>query len=107
MWLEVPSLVKLSMVAAFDQSRVEIKVKYVLISRCIAKEDSPKVVAVKLASTVTRAFHADSGPEQFEVGKIWFEAIVFLEQCFPSFREDEPIVKVDRVKQCGRPVLCR
>ena len=105
--MEVPSLVKLSMVAAFDQSRVEIKVKYVLISRCIAKEDSPKVVAVKLASTVTRAFHADSGPEQFEVGKIWFEAIVFLEQCFPSFREDEPIVKVDRVKQCGRPVLCR
>ena len=105
--MEVPSLVKLSMVAAFDQARVEIKVKYVLISRCIAKEDSPKVVAVKLASTVTRAFHADSGPEQFEVGKIWFEAIVFLEQCFPSFREDEPIVKVDRVKQCGRPVLCR
>jgi hypothetical protein len=86
------------MVAAFDQARVEIEVKYVLISRCIAKEDSAKVVAVKLAATVTRAFHAYSGPKQFEVGKVWFEAIVSLEWCFPSFRVDEPIVKVDRVK---------
>ena len=96
--MEVPSLVKLSMVTAFDQARVEIKVKDVLISRCIAKEDSAKVVAVQLASTVTRAFNADSGPKQFEVGKIRFEAIVSLERCFPSFCVYEPIVKVHRVK---------
>ena len=51
--MEVPSLVKLSMVTAFDQARVEIKVKDVLISRCITEEDSAKVVAVQLASTVT------------------------------------------------------
>ena len=79
-------------------TRTQIEVKYVLISRCIAEEDSVKVVAVKLAATVTRAFHAYSGPKQFEVGKIRFEAIVSLERCFPSFRVDEPIVKVDRVK---------
>ena len=52
-------------------------------------------MTVKLASMVTRAFNADSGPKQFEVGKIRFEAIVSLERCFPSFRVDEPIVKVD------------
>ena len=95
------------MVTAFNQARVEIEVKYILICRCIAEEDSAKVVTVKLASTVARAFHAYSGPKQFEVGEIWFEAIVSLERCFPSFRVDEPIVKVDRVEECGRPVLCR
>ena len=68
------------MVTAFNQARVEIEVKYVLICRCIAEEDSAKVVTVKLASTVARAFHAYSGPKQFEVGKIRFEAIVSLKQ---------------------------
>ena len=63
-WLEVPCLVKLGMVAAFDQARVEIEVKDVLIGGGIAKEDSAKVVAVQLAATVTRAFNADSGPKQ-------------------------------------------
>jgi hypothetical protein len=86
------------MVTAFNQARVEIEVKYVLICRCVAEEDSAKVVTVKLASTVARAFHAYSGPKQFEVGEIWFEAIVTLKRCFPSFRMDEPIVKVYRVK---------
>jgi len=86
------------MVTAFDQARVEIEVKDVLISRCIAEEDSSKVVAVQLASTVTRAFNADSGPKQFKVGKIRFEAKVSFERCFPSNRVYEPIVKVDRVK---------
>jgi hypothetical protein len=66
-----------------------------------------EVVTVKFATTVTRAFNAYSGPKQFEVGKIWFEAIVSLERSFASFSVDEPIVKVDRVEWCGRPVLCR
>ena len=96
--MEVPCLVKLGMVAAFDQARVEIEVKDVLIGGGIAEEDSAKVVTVKFAATVTRAFHAYSGPKQFEVGKIWFEAIVSLEQSFPSFSVDKPIVKVDRVE---------
>ena len=96
--MEVPCLVKLGMVAAFDQAGVEIEVKDVLIGRGIAEEDSAKVVAVQLAATVTRAFNADSGPKQFEVGEIRFEAIVSLEWCFPCFCVDEPIVKVDRVK---------
>ena len=95
--MEVPSLVKLSMVTVFDQARVEIKVKDVLVSRCIAEEDIAKVVAVQLASTVTRAFNADSGPKQFEVGEVRFEAIISLKWCFPSFGVDEPIVEVDRV----------
>ena len=80
------------MVTAINQARVEIEVKYVLICRCIAMEDSAKVVTVTVASTVTRAFHAYSGPKQFEVGKIWFEAIVSLKRSFPSFSMDEPIV---------------
>jgi hypothetical protein len=86
------------MVTAFNQARVEIEVKYVLIGRCVAKEDSVKVATVKFALTVTCAFHTYSGPKQFEVGKIWFEAIVSLEWSFPSFSVDEPIVKVDRVE---------
>ncbi len=90
--MEVPCLVKLGMVAAFDQACVEIEVKDVLIGRGIAEEDSAKVVAVQLAATVTRAFNADSGPKQFEVGKIRFEAIVSFEWCFPSFCVDESIV---------------
>ena len=98
MWLEVPCLVELSMVTAFNQTRVEIEVEYILICRGIAEEDSAKVVTVKLASTVARAFNTDSGPKQFEVGEIWFEAIVTLERCFPSFRVDKPIVKVGRVE---------
>ncbi len=59
----------------------------------------------QLAATVTRAFNADSGPKQFEVGKIRFEAIVSLEWCFPCFCVDEPIVKVDRVK-CAADQNC-
>jgi len=86
------------MVTAINQARVEIEVKYVLICRCIAEEDSAKVVTVKFDSTVTRAFNTYSGPKQFEVGKIWFEAIVSLERSFPSFSMDEPIVKVDSVE---------
>ena len=86
------------MVTAFNQARVETEVKYVLICRSIAEEDTTKVMTVKFAATVTRAFHAYSGPKQFEVGEIWFEAIVSLERCFPSFRVDKPIVKVDRVE---------
>ena len=62
------------------------------------QEDSAKVVAVQLASTVIHEFNADSGLKQFEVGNIRFEAIVSLERCFPSFCVDKPIVKVDRVK---------
>ena len=55
-------------------------------------------MAVKLAATVTCAFDADSGPKKFEVGKVWFEAIVSLEWRFSSFCVNESIVKeVDRV----------
>jgi hypothetical protein len=85
------------MVTLFDKARVEVEIKYVLIGRCVAEDDTAKVATIKCASTVARAFHAYSRPKQFEVGKIWFEAIVSLKRSFPSFRVDEPIVKVDRV----------
>jgi len=85
------------MVAAFDQARVEIEVKDVLIGGGIAEEDSAKVVAIQLTATVACAFNADSGPKQFEVGEVRFEAIISLKWCFPSFGVDEPIVEVDRV----------
>ncbi len=58
MWLEIPCFIKLCMVTAFDQSRVQIYIDDVLIRGGISDEDSGEVIAIQLAAPITSPFDA-------------------------------------------------
>jgi hypothetical protein len=48
--LEIPRIVKLSVVAMFDDARVEVKVDNILIRGGVAKEDTFEVVTIESAT---------------------------------------------------------
>jgi hypothetical protein len=50
--LKVPRLVKLSMVTALDETRVEIKIENILICRGVTQKNTTEIMAIQFASTV-------------------------------------------------------
>jgi hypothetical protein len=62
---------------------------------------------IELAMAITCMFDADTWAKQFKICKVGFYTIVPLEQCFLHFWMNQPIVKINGMKEHGRPVLCR
>jgi hypothetical protein len=62
--LQVPSFVKLSVVAAFYDACGEVKVDNILIGGGVSQKDPFEVVAIKFSPLYARYFHADARAEE-------------------------------------------
>jgi len=80
------------MMAAFHKTCVNVKIKNVVVSRCIAKENATEVVTVEFAASIACPFHADPGAKQFEICEIWSDAIIPFEWSLLSLRVYQPIM---------------
>lgn len=58
--LKIPRLVKLGMVAALDDTGIEIKVDYVVVRGRITKEYALEIVAVQFPTSNARNFNTDA-----------------------------------------------
>ena len=59
MWLKVPGFIKLSVVTAFNNARIQVKVNYILFCSSITQKDTSEVVMVQFTLSVARAFYAN------------------------------------------------
>jgi hypothetical protein len=71
--------------AALHQTCVDVKIKNVLVSRSVSKENATEVVLVEFAASIASPFDADSGAKRFEKRKVRFDAVIPLKWCFVCF----------------------
>jgi hypothetical protein len=95
--LEVPGFVKDSVVAGFDNARVQVEIPDVLIRCCIAKENAGEVVAVEFALAGASAFHADLRAKGLEVCDVGFASVPTFIGSLVSCQVNEPVVKIHGV----------
>ena len=103
--MKVPSLIKLSTVASFDDTCVEVKIDNILVRGCVAKEYAFEVMLIKFATTNPQNFDADPRAEYLEVAEVGAESVVSLKWHLLCSHVDESVMQIDRVEQSRRPVF--
>jgi hypothetical protein len=83
------------MMASFDDTTVEIKINDILISSCVPKKQTFKVMAIKLATTFPGLLDANSGAKKFEMADIWFNAVQTFEGGFTCGSMNHAVMEVD------------
>ena len=77
--MKIPRLVKLNMMAALDDTGVEIKVDNVAVRGRVAKEYALEVVAIQFPTSNAQYFNADAGAEKLQVADVGFMSVEGLE----------------------------
>ncbi len=94
-WLQVPSFVKLRVVAAFHKTGFQIKVVDIVIGRSKSKEDASEVVAFKLSASVTTTLDTHPRAKHFQMEEMVFCAKITFKESDFGFGMDQTIVEVD------------
>jgi hypothetical protein len=97
--LKVSSLIKLSMVALFDDTYVEVKIDNILVRGHLAKAYAFEVMLIKFATTNPRNLDADPRAEYLEVAEVGAESVVGLKWRLFCSRVDESVMQIDQVEQ--------
>ncbi len=65
-WLEVPSLIELHVMAGLDDARLEVNVVDIMVCGRISQEDYREITMIKFARTVAGPLDADRGTKYLE-----------------------------------------
>ncbi len=103
--MKVPSLIKLSMVALFDDTCVEVKIDNIFVCGRVAKEYAFEVMSIKFAMTNPQNLDADPRAKYLEVAEVGAESIVSLKWRLLCSHVDESVMQIDQVEQSQRPVF--
>jgi hypothetical protein len=90
--LEVPCLIKLSMMASFHQTQIKIDVSIIVVQRCITNENSAEIMVVQLAVVVSSAFNTHPRPKRFETGQNRLVSIDAFKRCALSRHGDQRVL---------------
>jgi hypothetical protein len=64
--LEVPSFVKLCMMACLYDAEIEVQIEDVLVRGGVTEEDTCGVMLIQFSTAIARSFYAYSSAEQFK-----------------------------------------
>ncbi len=95
--LKIPRLVKLCMVASFDNAHVEIEIDNALVCSSVAKENAFKVVVVEFAAPTSRHLNTDPRTKELEMGKVRADPVVGFEWGPLCGGVNEAVVQVHQV----------
>jgi hypothetical protein len=93
--LQVPSFVKICMVAAFHKTGFQVEVADIVIGRSKSEEDASEIVEMKLSAPVTTMLDTHPRAEHFQMGEIGFCAEITFKRSDFGFGMDQTIVEVD------------
>ena len=85
------------MMAAFDETRVQVEVEDVVIGGSESEEDAGEVVAIQLSSSVAATLDAHTRTEHLKMRQVRLHPEIPFERSGLRFAMDQTIVKVDGV----------